>query len=65
MKARIEVTYNISEVKDIRAIDNFIRKLIKSIGGKWYAQGANLDNGMRDICFDLKIPVKELNSERS
>ena len=43
-------------------LDIEICELIKSIGGKWYAQGFDHTSGMRDICFDLEYQPKKLES---
>lgn len=57
MKARIKVTYNLTDEtrKEVRKIDKKIKEKIESIGGEWYAQGTDLTTNIRDICFDLEI----------
>lgn len=54
MKTNIKVTYPGKVVVDDK-FDERIRKLIESIGGKWYAQGYDLTSDIRDICFDLEV----------
>ena len=61
MKAKIKATYKLSdsgktENQDINsAYDKLIAEKIASIGGEWYAQGVSTSDGIRDICFDLKL----------
>ena len=55
-KTRIKVEYDIENktVDEVLEIDAEIMKRIKSICGKWWAQGCDM-KGNRDICFDLII----------
>lgn len=54
-KLKIKVEYDIENktADEVQEIDGEIMKRIKSIGGKWWAQGS--DFKIRDICFDLII----------
>ena len=54
-KTRIKVEYDIENktADEILEIDAKIMAKIKSIGGKWWAQGSDFKT--RDICFDLVI----------
>lgn len=51
---RVKVTYKLSENIN-PMLDQTIRNKMKTINGDWYAQGYNIDTGIRDICFDLAI----------
>ena len=58
MEVKIRVTYRKNkevEKKIDAGVDEKINKLIKGIGGVWYAQGVSLESGIRDICFDIEI----------
>ncbi len=59
MKAKIKVTYNVGDCPTAPCpkADKKIKQQIKSIGGKWYAQGGTLHTGERDICFELDIKI--------
>lgn len=50
----IRVKYR-SEDGISKTADEKILKIIKDVGGIWYAQGLDRTNGERDICFDLEI----------
>ena len=52
MKTKIKVTY--PAPLDAKA-DKKITNLIEGIGGEWYAQGMDMEKGIRDICFDLEV----------
>ena len=54
-KLKIKVEYDIKNktADEVLEIDAEIMKRIKSIGGKWWAQGS--DSKTRDIGFDLTI----------
>ncbi len=52
MKIQIKVTY--PGPLDIE-VDKKITDALESIGAEWWAQGTNLMNQERDICFGLKI----------
>jgi len=57
MKKRIKVVYD--GPLDV-AVDELIRKAMKGIGAKWYAQGCDyVEPYERDICFDLEIATHE------
>jgi len=52
MKTKIKITYPAPMDSEK---DSTITKLMESIGAKWYAQGTNLIEKERDICFDLEV----------
>ena len=55
MKFRVKVSFEgFSE-----RLDHKIKDALKGIGLKWYAQGYNLANGERDICFDYEEGEKD------
>ena len=47
---KIEVRYQGPLIKNL---DDEIRKAMKAIGAKWYAQGTDLTFGLRDIAFEI------------
>ena len=55
MKTRIKVEYDLKDKPIDLEFDRKIKEKIESVGGKWYAQGFNCINGIRDICFDIEI----------
>jgi len=61
MKVKIEVAYNLTltdETREkIKEIDTKIKEKIESIGGKWYAQGAGIDN-IQNVYYDLEIEIE-------
>ena len=52
MRTRIKVTYRAPLDSEK---DSVITNLMKSIGAEWYAQGTNILEKEREICFDLKV----------
>jgi len=52
MKTKIKVTYP-GPVN--QKVDDGIKIRMERIGADWYAQGTNLETGIRDICFDLEV----------
>jgi len=57
MKTKIKVTYTLPEGQVNTDVDKDIIDKIKSIGGEWYAQGADMIGNTRDICFDLDLTM--------
>lgn len=51
-KCRIKVTY---EGNIDTKLDAVIIGLMESIGGEWYAQGKEIESGIRAICFDVEL----------
>lgn len=47
----IKVIYKSKNI--ISELDDKIRATLERAGMKWYAQGYNLTNHERDICFDV------------
>lgn len=55
-KLRVKITY---ETRLDTALDDEIRKQLESLGAEWYAQGTNLETGVRDLAFDWELEVAE------
>lgn len=53
-KVKIKVTYD-GELDT--EIDNKMHKIMEVIGAKWWAQGYDLVDNVRDIAYDLEIKV--------
>lgn len=54
-KLSVRITY---EGGPDPVLDDSIKKAMKKAGCKWYAQGYNLCDGIRDMAFDLVIDLK-------
>lgn len=52
MKTKVIVMY---EAPLDMEMDKKITGLLEGIGAKWYAQGTNIYEKEREICFDLEI----------
>lgn len=57
MKKKIKVVYDAPNGHHsiYTQLDQKIYQAMKSINAKWYAQGVNLEDGKRDICFDIEV----------
>jgi len=38
-------------------LDAILKCSMEVIGARWYAQGYDLTDNMRDLCFDIEIPL--------
>ena len=57
MNVRIEITYNtdLIEKGGISFADDCILEKMDEIDAAFYASGYNIETGIRDLAFDLKI----------
>ena len=57
MNVRIEVTYNTDTVEQdgISFADDRVLEKMDEIGAEFYASGYNIETGVRDLAFDLRI----------
>jgi len=55
MKTKIEVTYDCFDGVINEKLDEKIKEYLKQLNAEWYAQGWDVENKKRDICFDWEI----------
>jgi len=52
MNVQIKIFY---KGQPSKAVDDEIQAAMDKIGAEWYAEGYNIPENERDICFDLKV----------
>ncbi len=57
MKKKIKVIYDAPNGHHSinTKLDQKIYQAMESIDATWYAQGVNLEDGKREICFDVEV----------